>query len=168
VGRRFGNIKQAPKLQQAYTAYKSWQDTVKPYKERSSGSKPGGLVYVQIRPFGADGTDLVKVKVSRRAHTAVGGDVGTRAAAATSTAVLKPGLEPAKIVVFRGTGTTTQARSEITNLEYQRRNGSSYTHAFGGSTATEKEFEAQDALITIFATTQGTSVSFQPERLRKN
>lgn len=167
MGRRFSRIKAAPRLQQAYTNYKTWQDTVKTYTPRAAGSNPGGFVSVQVRPFGSEMTDLVKVKVSRRANQAIGSDIGARAAVAAPTAIRLPGFQPAKVVVFRGTGTDTQTTSEITKLQYQKRNGASYTHAFGGSTATEKEFEAQDVLLAAFVATAGTSVSFSPERLRQ-
>lgn len=165
MAKRFSRIKQAPRLQQAYTAYNAWRDTVKPYQPRGAGSSPGGFANVEVLAFGLEGTDKIKVKVSRRARTAIGSEIAARAADATPTAKRMPGLSPAKIVVFRGTGTATTARSEITNLEYQKRAGASYTHAFGGNTATEKEFEAQEILINAFIATAGTSVTFVPERL---
>lgn len=168
MGRRFSRIKQAPRLQQAYTAYKAYQDLVKPYSPRGAGSSPGGFANVEILAFGLESTDKVKVKVSRRARTSIGANIGARAADATPTAKRMPGLQPAKIVVFKGTGTTSTETSEITNLQYQKRAGASYTHAFGGSVATEKEFEAQEILIAAFVATAGTSVTFVPERLYQN
>lgn len=165
MAKRFSRIKQAPRLQQAYTSYNVWRDTVKPYQPRGAGSSPGGFANVEIVPFGLDGTDKIKVKVSRRARTAIGSEIAGRAVDATAAAKRMPGLNPAKIVVFRGTGTAQTATSEITNLQYQKRAGASYTHAFGGSTATEKEFEAQEILIAAFVATAGTGVTFVPERL---
>lgn len=163
--KRFSRIKAAKRLAPAFEAYKQWQDRVDPYTARPAGSRPGGYVQVQVRPFGRDATDLFRVPCSRRSSSTVGELIGARGAAATSTAIRVPGFQPAKAIVFVGTGTATTARSDITNLEYQRRNGASYTHPFGGSTATEKEFEAQAAILTVAAATPNRSVSFTPERM---
>lgn len=163
--RRFSRIKSAKRLGPAYTAYKAWQDLEKPYKARPAGSRPGGLIKVAVQPFGEESTAEISVPCSRRANQAVGEVIGARAPAATSTAVRRPGFSPAKAVVFVGTGTTTETTSEITNLSYQKKSGASYTHPFGGSSDTEKEFEAQNAIITAVLTTQNRSVSFVPERL---
>lgn len=163
--RRFSRIKQAQRLAPAYAAYKAWQDLDKPYKARAAGSRPGGFQQVQIRAFGFDSTDVIRVGVSRRAFNTVNDLMGARAPVVTPTAIVMGGFTPAKAIIFISTGSEVQARSEITNLEYQKRQGSSYTHAFGGASATEKEFDAQAAILTAAAATTNRTVSFSPERL---
>lgn len=163
--RRFSRVKAAKRLAPAYEAYKAWQDLDKPYKARSSGSKPGGLTPIQVRPFGRDGTTEIRIMMSRRAFNTVNDIIGARGPVATATAVRTPSFSPAKAIVFVGTGSEVQTTSEITRLSYQKRQGASYTHPFGGSTATEKEFEAQNSILTAALTAPNRTVSFVPERM---
>lgn len=164
---RFSRIKSAPRLQTAYTAYKQWQDRVDPYNARPAGSRPGGFVQVAVKAFGIALTDDIIVDVSKRAHTRMGSALGARASATTTGAKRFGGYSPAKAVLFVGTGTSTTKRSDITNLEYQKRAGASYTHAFGAKTATEREYEAfQDVVTVLTDPTDNNAVSYVPERFR--
>lgn len=163
--RRFSRIKDARRLAPAFEAYKAWQDRDATYTPRPAGSRPGGFQAIQVRPFGLDVTDPVRCKVSQRAFAAVNSIIGARGVEATPTADIIGGFSPAKAIIFIATGSEVETTSEITRLRYQKRQGASYTHAFGGSTATEKEFTAQAEILTAAATSTNRTVSFQPERL---
>lgn len=164
--RRFSTLSAAPRLQTPYNNYKQWQDRTEPtHYTRSSASNPGGYLGVAITPFGGLGEGKVLVKCSRRAFTNVANLLGARVSDETATATRMPGFEPAKAVIFRGTGGTTSETSQITRQSYKKRTGNSYTLPFGGATATEKEMDAQAIIATAVLATANSSVTFLPERL---
>jgi hypothetical protein len=121
---------------------------------------------IQITPFGFQlaSTAKAKLKVTTRSRAAIGTEVGTRAVAVTADGTRVPGFVPAKVIAFIGTGVSTQRTSDITLRTYEARGGESYTHPFGGATATERENEAFDAISAAILAQANTSVSYQPER----
>jgi hypothetical protein len=166
---RFSRIEQVPLLQTAYTRYKQWQDRTEPTSyTRSSSSNPGGYIRVAVTPFGADAAQDLIIKASRRANTELDTLLGARIKITLTGALRLPGFEPAKVVVFRGTGGDAPETSKITGLSYNKRTGSSYVHGFGAGTATEREVEAQSAITEAVMATANSSISFTPERFYQN
>jgi len=70
-------------------------------------------------------------------------------------------------VVFIPSGAGVVATSQITGLRYLKRNGTSYTHPFGGSSATDKEIDAFNA-IAAAVNNPGARFSSKPERQYRN
>lgn len=164
--RRFGLISRVPRLQDAYNNYKAWQDRTTPTNyNRQASSNPGGYLRMAVVPFGADAAQSFIIKVSRRANQNLDAVIGEHASDTLTGAIRMPGFEPAKAVVFRGTGGSTAHTSEITRLSYKKRQGVSYTHGFGAKTSTERELIAQAAITAALASDLHASVSFLPERL---
>lgn len=165
--KRFSRIRAVKRLTPALAAYEAWEDQrgTRPRVARPASSKPGGYSARQIIPFGRDSVELVRVRVSNRAVAAIGSIIATRGEEATANAITLGNFQPAKAIIFIGTGTSTEVRSEITNLTYEKRTGNSFTAAFGGATATEKEFQAQQAISTAVFSSPNRSVSFTPERM---
>jgi hypothetical protein len=166
MARRFSRIKQAPKLQTAYDNFKLWQDRVEPYTPRANGSLPGGFVRLAITPFGLSATPKVIVGASRRANAQLGDDLVNRVDEDITGATGRGGYQPAKVTLFLGTGSSAPKTSEITRLDYQKRGGASFTHPFGASTATEREYEAFTAIAEALMTlSQNNRVSYTPEKV---
>lgn len=165
--KRFSRLKSIKRLTPALAAYEAWDDAAgtRPRVARPASSRPGGYLRRQVIPFGREGADLVRVRASERAINAIGSIIAGRGEEASATAITLGNFSPAKAVIFIGTGTSTEVRSEITNLTYERRTGNSFTAPFGGTSVTEKEFEAQQSLITSVFSTPNRTVSFTPERL---
>lgn len=165
--RRFSRIKESPRLEDAYNAFKTWQDRTRPVNyTRGADSNTGGFVKKSVKSFGKLGENDLIIKVSRRASNfePLTTAIATRVSSSLTGAIAYPGFEPAKVVLFAGTGSTSPERSRITNLDYKKRVGKSYTHAFGANTATEGEMEAQQAIATALLAQPNRAVSFQPER----
>lgn len=163
--RRFARLQFASQLEVAaldrYRAYRAGTVQITRGQQPNRPSEP-----VQITPFGFDlaGTTKAAVDVTTRSRLALSAEIGTRAVALTADGEPIAGFIPAKVVAFFGTGTSVQATSEITLRTYQRAGGESYTHPFGGATATEKEYEAFRTIAAAISATPNTSVSSQPER----
>jgi hypothetical protein len=163
--RRFSNLREVPLLQTAYQNFKTWEDRTAPVTyPRSASSNPGGYVRLAVTPFGSDADQELIIKASLRANTELKTALGARIKTTLTGALRLPGYEPARAVVFRGTGGVTEPTSEITKRKYKKRTGASYTHGFGAGTATEREVEAQQIITTAVMATSNTSVSFLPER----
>jgi hypothetical protein len=165
--KRFSALKRVKRMSGPAAAYEAWDDQVgsRPRQPRPSGSRPGGYMRLQVQPFGAGGTSLIRVRVSNRAVLQVGTLFDDRAPEATADARVNSSFLPSKGIVFVGTGTAVDTTSNITGLSYAKRQGASFTHAFGGLTATEGEFEAQQAILTAALSVPNRSVSFSPERM---
>lgn len=162
--RRFSRIQQVPLLQTAYTNFKQWQDRTEPRSyTRSASSNSGGYIRLAVVPFGSDETQELIIKASRRANTHLSTDLGAHIKTVLTDALRLPGFEPAKVVVFRGTGGSTAETSKITQQSYDKRSGASYTHGFGANTTTEREVQAQTSIAAAVAAVN-TSISFLPER----
>lgn len=166
MARRFGRIKQAPRLQSAYDNFKLWQDRVEAYTPRPNGSLPGGFIRLSIIPFGLPATQKIVVGASRRANSQLADDLVNRVDADLTGATALGGFQPAKIVLFLGTGTSAPKTSEITRIEYQKRAGASFTHPFGAATATEREYEAFNAIAeALMGLSPNNRVTYTPERI---
>ena len=165
--KRFSRLKAVKRLEPARIAYEAWEDAAgtRARVPRSASSKPGGYLRRQVIPFGREGADLVRVKASSRAIAAIGSIIAGRGEEAAPLAITLGNFNPAKAIIFIGTGTSAEKRSDITNLTYEKRTGNSFTAPFGGTSAAEKEFEAQQAIITSVFTVPNRSVSFTPERM---
>lgn len=163
--RRFSRLQQVPLLQNAYSSYKTWQDRTQPTNyTRTAASNPGGYVRLAVTPFGAAAAQKLIIKVSRRANTELDTILTAHTDAVLTGALRLPGFEPAKAIVFRGTGGVATETSKITNLAYSKRTGVSYTHGFGAKSATEREAEAQVEITDAVIATSNSSISFTPER----
>jgi hypothetical protein len=171
MARRFSNIRQAPRLNTAFTAYRNWEDAQATRTPNIGGGVARGRsVPVQISPFGLDlaADERILIKVTQRARTFMSGGIGTHVQAPTAAARRRAGFTPAKVVLFAGTGTSRVERSGITGLPYLKKGGESYSHGFGAATATEREYEAFNAVATAL-TDEGTNrtASYQPEKFRQ-
>lgn len=163
--RRFSTLNKFPLLQAPYTQYKAWQDRTSPTNyTRTATSNPGGYVRLAVVPFGGAAAQKLIIKVSKRANTELDTLLTAHTDATLTGALRLPGFEPAKAIVFRGTGGTAAETSKITGVSYQKRSGVSYTHGFGAKSATERELEAQNEVTAAVAATSNSSVSFTPER----
>jgi hypothetical protein len=163
--RRFSRLRAVPLLQTAYTNYKTWEDRAQPTNyTRSAASNPGGYIRMAVIPFGAAATQSLIIKVSKRANTELDTIIATHASDTLTDALRLPGFEPAKAIVFRGTGGTEAETSRITNQSYKKRTGVTYTHGFGAKTSTEREYDAQTEITTAVMATTNSSISFTPER----
>lgn len=165
--KRFDRLRSVKRLTPALAAYEAWEDArgTRPRKPRAASSKPGGYLRRQVLPFGREGVDLIRVRASERAINAIGSIIANRGEEAAATAITLGNFNPAKAIIFIGTGTATSEISEITRLSYEKKTGNSFTAPFGGQSATEKEFEAQQAILTSVFSTPNRSVSFTPERM---
>jgi hypothetical protein len=171
MARRFSNIRQAPRLNTAFTAYRAWEDAQATRTPNIGGGVARGRsVPVQLSPFGLDlaADESILIKVTQRSRTFMSGGIGTHVQAPTATARRRAGFKPAKVVLFAGTGTSRVERSEITGLPYLKKAGESYTHGFGAATATEREYEAFNAVATALTDQNGNyTASYQPETFRQ-
>jgi len=170
MARRFSNIRQAPRLNVAFTAYRNWEDAQATRTPNIGGGVARGRsVSVQLSPFGLDlaADDRILIKVTQRARDFLTGGVGTHVQAATAAARRRAGFKAAKIVLFAGTGTSRTAISEITGLPYLKKGGESYSHGFGAATATEREYEAFNTISTALTAQNGNfTATYQPETFR--
>ncbi|MBE9182877.1 hypothetical protein IQ268_30540 [Oculatella sp. LEGE 06141] len=169
MAKRFSRIRDGARLNVAFQRYREWEDeraTRQP--DVGGGTSRGPSVLVAITPFGRDlGTGVnAAVRVTQRARTIMGSAVGAHAPADPGQRI--SGFIPAKIILFAGTGTAVVATSDITGIRYLKRNGQSYTHAFGAATATEREMEAFAAIQSALVGEGGNrTVSYQPEIFRQ-
>lgn len=172
MARRFSRLEAVRLLTPAAQRYQAWEDARSTRQPQvGTGTARGTSSRITLTPFGFDpgtGTKVI-TKVSERANNLLSGALGSHITATIAAAdQSRPGFIPARIVVFQGTGSTVVRTSEITGLPYLRRNGTSYTHAFGAATATEKEIEALNDITTaILAQNQNRTVSYKPESQRK-
>lgn len=138
-------------------------------------TRPRDVPYA-LSPFGLDfATDNdVRIMVSGRVNPVLGASLGGVAlynlTASPDDGVLKRvGFVPSKaIITVRLSTPTTVAASEnrITGRAYKTRSGDSYTVPFGAASATDREFEVQNEIVT--ALTAGNYITFTPEKLKRS
>lgn len=171
MARRFSRLEQVRLLTSAAQRYEQWDDQRATRQPRvGQGTARGRSIRVVVTPFGFDpGAGGVVVRATQRSNAAIGGSLGTRISTTVGTDDRPfPGFKPAKVIVFQAAGNSIVRTSDITGLQYLRRQGESYTHPFGASSNTDKEIEALEAITTALIAANGNrTVSYQPESQRK-
>lgn len=149
--------------------YKEWkQDPEKRKLPEGSVPNKGRMVKVGVEAFGlptTGNTNKVKVKISNRAKTqydSLPSAIKTEIVLSTNLNDYSTigGFRPARVIIAARKAATSQT-SKITGNRYKDSTGASYTIPFGRKTATQTEFEAQDAIIAAADATH--VVTFTPE-----
>lgn len=169
--RRYSDIARAADLQRQLTAKAAWEATrfANVQQNVGSGTAKSPNVIVQVTAFGADATaDDFIVRTNQRNQTALGSFIGNVRVNTTiaANAQRNRNFTPAKVKAFAATGTSTVQTSEITGNRYLKQNGESYQSPFGSTTATEREFEAQNIVRNAILGANPTwRIGFTPERM---
>jgi hypothetical protein len=137
---------------------------------RDEGSRPEQLKEVSILPFyfgGAVGTEAI-VKQSKRADEAESmGSIQTACNQITVDLLTHGTLakfQPAKATVFDVGAGTKPAKSQITGIDYKKRNGKSYTFPYGASTTEKTPAAVEKTILTAVKALKTASVSFKSEK----
>ncbi|MBO1055960.1 MAG: hypothetical protein HEQ27_05290 [Dolichospermum sp. JUN01] len=140
---------------------------------RPSGSLPGDIKIVTLKPFAlaASSTVLLKTTISNRSLTNLSTFGLTEAEAgftspADANGIDAEGFVPAKAVCRNTTGTTASTKnSKVTGLPYKSKANSSFTFPIGRTTAEPVWGEQKAAILAQVAASGGNkSVSFKPEK----
>lgn len=158
----------------AGTVAKNFQDFAAGKKKlsypRDEASKPGELLKISVLPFyfgGAAGKETI-VTQSRRGDeqgsmNGVQSACNQIAADPETHSVLR-GFVPAKAVVFDFGTATTSTTSQITGIRYDKRNGNSFTFAYGASATENAEGNVRADILTAVDAIGTASVSFTSEK----
>lgn len=152
-----------------YQRYKN--GSLRPTYTRQAASNPGRLIDAVINPFGTtlNQTSLVTVPFSERAQSNAPGN-GLINACGHEGTVPDPrpqtpnGFIPAKVTIFVPSSSTGTGTSQITGLQYRKRNGASYTYPYGQKTGADRENAVRSDILTALggASFAGT-VTFNSE-----
>jgi hypothetical protein len=171
--RRYSDVNRGQILADMQQNRRAWQD--RPLDQRGSRLGQGQnrqMNTMYLEPFGitlASNTKYeVKVPVRSRGISELTAAIGNRVLDTipeTTIGLVQSNFRPARVIYFKGTGTSTVATSAITRARYLKRAGSSYTHPFGAATSTERELAALNAIRSDLKAQPNAGVSYQPERV---
>lgn len=187
MGKRFSRYKFALKAVDAqppagspladYQSYRNGTRTVT--YNRDENSNPDSILAIYLIPFSEPEDLYYLTGISERANgqvALVGGVENLKFKlptdiADTDSTTESRGFQPAKAVVFNGTGGAEPEPSRITGVSYKKRIGASYTFPYGiaaSATATEANYIVRTREIRDAVNPNGTnrSVSFKPEIVR--
>lgn len=157
-----------------YRKFKDWIADPKK-RERADGSVPasGKKVNIGIVAFGLPATgdaNKVSVKIGTRAKTFADGLDGKALLGHNEIAAAfdpLPGFVPAKAILGTKTAGVREA-SEITGQKYTKSISTSHTIPYGVNGTNTTEFVAQESLLTSATLSAAYSITFTPEKLRRN
>ncbi len=167
-----------------YRKYREWvEDPEKRTRDEARVPDTGRRIAIGLQAFGfpLDDTGKVRVKISGQVNTNIaalgGGTLYNHAATLDDTYVRRVGFIPAKAILAGRVGTPGanvagsaplaggNPVSSITGKKYKVSTKGSSTVPFGGTTATETEFDIQNEIINDRDTE--FVVTFTPERLKR-
>jgi hypothetical protein len=140
---------------------------------RTSGSLPGDIKIVTLKPFAlaAASTVLLKTTISNRSLTNLSTFGLTEAEIGFTSPPDDNGIDvegfvPAKAICRNITGTTASTKtSKITGVSYKSKANSSFTFPIGRTTANPVWGEQKGAILAQVGNSGGNkSVSFKPEK----
>ncbi|MEM9448378.1 MAG: hypothetical protein AAGA75_07575 [Cyanobacteria bacterium P01_E01_bin.6] len=167
MGRRFSDIRQAPRLQAAQTQYLAYQGTYRPPNINSRGARNANLS-VYVHPFGlpytagevytskmnGDHYPILSPLVTAQADAAVTDTLGT------DTLISSRGFRAARVVWFRNeTRVVETPTSNITGQEYLKYNGTRLSIPFGAAGTGDIMLDAFNGIKAAALATAGFEVS---------
>lgn len=160
-----------------YQGYRNGTRTVT--YTRDENSNPDSILAIYLIPFSEPEDLYYLTGISERANgqvDLVGGVTNLKfktpaQMVAEDSTTESRGFQPAKAIVFNGTGGSEPEPSRITGVSYKKRVGASYTFPYGiaeGATVLEANYINRTREIRNAVNPNGTnrSVSFKPEIIR--
>lgn len=155
-----------------YVQYRKMEKVLK--YPRDTSSKQEAMIPVAVRPFGYtsavdSAAEAVRCSISQRTLTS-GTPNGVKAkcnileAAADIPTRKTMGFVPAKATVKKSTASSETPKSQITGLEYRKKNTASFTFPYGQKSTTTAEIEVRNEILGVVkGLGVGFSVGFNSE-----
>lgn len=175
MARRYGDINRGAQLADAQRARRAYQDRNQEQRNAARRNRVGRRAtspteFILIKPFGQDLTapnDAYRCRTNQRNRNIMRASVGAHATdvGGDSTYLVSGNFNPAVIKLFTKTGTRTDARSAITNVEYTQTLGDSHSHPFGRAATADREYTAYNAIATALRNASAANrVTYTPEK----
>jgi hypothetical protein len=170
MSRRFSDIRRAPLLAQALSNYQAYEARDLAERGQNIGTKgpASPALYVAITPFTLSlaAGDSYKCRTTTRNHNQLSSYLSTYSSTTLTNATKNGEFKPATVRLFVKTGSTVST-SKITGIRYLKSNGNSYSHPFGASSGTDKEYEVFEGIATALqAASANNHVTYTPEKFQ--